>query len=417
MPLPASVPVGTVTGRWYTPSGANAVGSIIFLLTESVEVPDDPDGVVLPLKTVVDVPAGVLNQTLPAGIYQVSMRLSELYKANKVVEVIEGVALNLPDAVGMLLPDPDLYDPVRSVDGHFPDSAGNIDLPDGGGGGVTDHGALTGLADDDHTQYLTDSRGDARYALLAHTHTIANVTGLQTALDGKQPSGSYATSTDLTNGLATKANTAHTHTTSQVTGLDTELDDLDNRVTTLEDAPVQDTAFLAARYGCKAITMDPHNLSPVDPKYIAMTTQRLYQYWVPIATGTTISGVRLPIQDIGVGAGSLWFGVYQDDLTKLGETANVAAAFSAGVGQTWREATLVTPGVVTGSGVWITALSTLDTGPQVVFCNTALASDLPWLLNADSRLTAMRTESVVSLPPTISPVGGLKYLDFVIGVY
>ena len=33
----------------------------------------------------------------------------------------------------------------------------------GGGGGVMDHGMLTGLADDDHLQYLTASRGDARY--------------------------------------------------------------------------------------------------------------------------------------------------------------------------------------------------------------------------------------------------------------
>jgi hypothetical protein len=31
------------------------------------------------------------------------------------------------------------------------------------GGGVTDHGALTGLSDDDHTQYYNQSRGDARY--------------------------------------------------------------------------------------------------------------------------------------------------------------------------------------------------------------------------------------------------------------
>lgn len=31
------------------------------------------------------------------------------------------------------------------------------------GGGVTDHGALTGLSDDDHPQYHNDSRGDARY--------------------------------------------------------------------------------------------------------------------------------------------------------------------------------------------------------------------------------------------------------------
>ena len=32
-----------------------------------------------------------------------------------------------------------------------------------GGGGVTDHGALTGLGDDDHTQYHNDTRGDVRY--------------------------------------------------------------------------------------------------------------------------------------------------------------------------------------------------------------------------------------------------------------
>lgn len=34
-----------------------------------------------------------------------------------------------------------------------------IDVTGGGGGGVTDHGALTGLADDDHTQYLIGNVG------------------------------------------------------------------------------------------------------------------------------------------------------------------------------------------------------------------------------------------------------------------
>ena len=33
----------------------------------------------------------------------------------------------------------------------------------GGGSGVTDHGALTGLADDDHPQYITHTEGDAAY--------------------------------------------------------------------------------------------------------------------------------------------------------------------------------------------------------------------------------------------------------------
>jgi len=68
----------------------------------------------------------------------------------------------------------------------------------GGGGGVTDHGALTGLADDDHTQYHNDTRGDARYYTQAqvdsglsgksdtgHTHTLSDVTdsGALAALD------------------------------------------------------------------------------------------------------------------------------------------------------------------------------------------------------------------------------------------
>jgi hypothetical protein len=35
-----------------------------------------------------------------------------------------------------------------------------------GGGGVTDHGALTGLADDDHPQYLTAAEGNAAYDAL-----------------------------------------------------------------------------------------------------------------------------------------------------------------------------------------------------------------------------------------------------------
>jgi hypothetical protein len=45
------------------------------------------------------------------------------------------------------------------------------DLESGGAGGVSDHGLLTGLADDDHTQYHTDARGDARYSQLGHTHS------------------------------------------------------------------------------------------------------------------------------------------------------------------------------------------------------------------------------------------------------
>lgn len=42
--------------------------------------------------------------------------------------------------------------------------------PGGPSGGVTDHGDLTGLSDDDHTQYFNTTRGDARY----YTKTAAD---------------------------------------------------------------------------------------------------------------------------------------------------------------------------------------------------------------------------------------------------
>jgi hypothetical protein len=55
------------------------------------------------------------------------------------------------------------------------DSVTHVGTVPGGGGGVTDHGALTGLGDDDHTQYYNQVRGDARYALLTHNHALSSL--------------------------------------------------------------------------------------------------------------------------------------------------------------------------------------------------------------------------------------------------
>ena len=54
------------------------------------------------------------------------------------------------------------------------------------------------------TTALTE--GLAGKANKAHTHAVGDVTGLQSALDGKQPKGSYATTTALTEGLKKKEN-------------------------------------------------------------------------------------------------------------------------------------------------------------------------------------------------------------------
>lgn len=84
---------------------------------------------------------------------------------------------------------------IKTINGASVLGSGDIAISGGEGGGVTDHGALTGLTDDDHTQYHTDARGDVR----------------------------YNTKAEITTALAGKANSTHTHTASQVTDFDTEV--------------------------------------------------------------------------------------------------------------------------------------------------------------------------------------------------
>lgn len=59
--------------------------------------------------------------------------------------------------------------------------------------------AHTGAADP-HPGYLTTAEGNAAYALIAHTHVISDVTGLQSALDGKLGVGSEAATVNTING-------------------------------------------------------------------------------------------------------------------------------------------------------------------------------------------------------------------------
>lgn len=72
----------------------------------------------------------------------------------------------------------------------------------GGSGtpGVSDHGALSGLTDDDHPQYLTQSRADGRYASLTalqEAFAVRVADGEDETLDGDAPVGTVATYTTL----------------------------------------------------------------------------------------------------------------------------------------------------------------------------------------------------------------------------
>lgn len=233
MPLPASVPTGTVSGTWYTPAGNLAVGEIIFLLTHEIEIPDDPDGVVIPIRHEVAVPAGQLNATLPAGFYNVLVRLSELYYKPKVVEVVAGQNLNLPDAIGVVPPE-ELLTPVRSVNGVLPDASGNIEISGGGSGAVSSVFGRTGAVVAQNNDYTkaqvglgnVDNTSDASKPISTATQTALNakentgvaaglVTALEATLADVATSGDY---NDLINTPSSQTRVKAFGTTGKITG-------------------------------------------------------------------------------------------------------------------------------------------------------------------------------------------------------
>lgn len=85
--------------------------------------------------------------------------------------------------------------------------------PPAGGGGATDHGALTGLGDDDHPQYLNNARGDLRYAALATTYTKTETDGRIADVINAAPAA-LDTLAELATALGNDANYAATVTTA-----------------------------------------------------------------------------------------------------------------------------------------------------------------------------------------------------------
>lgn len=100
-------------------------------------------------------------------------------------------------------------------------------------------------------------------APLVHTHAQSDVTGLQTALDGKANSShthAQADVTGLVTALAGKANSSHTHSQDDVTGLQTALDGKANASHTHSQSDV--TGLETALDG-KANSSHTHEISDV----------------------------------------------------------------------------------------------------------------------------------------------------------
>ncbi len=191
--------------------------------------------------------------TLPVGHYIV---LPQLIDDEGLIYFLDEAEIDVhyvPGATSYSVTVPSVFSRLDDLE----DAVANITV----GGGVTDHGLLTGLADDDHTQYHNDARGDARYWALttdlatqtelnneASTRASAdttNATNLTThaalttsahggivasndsrLTDARTPTAHVHPESDVTSlvtDLAGKASTVHTHAESDVTSLVTDL--------------------------------------------------------------------------------------------------------------------------------------------------------------------------------------------------
>jgi hypothetical protein len=164
-------------------------------------------------------------------------------------------ALGSADLVAYSVKDQELEGRVGVVESYF-----TTDFQD----------AIIGAASPSGSNALATMNDVNGKAPLSHTHTIANVTGLQTALDGKSSTTHTHTianvenlQTTLDNLNSNKAELIHSHSVSDVSGLQTTLTGINDRFGTVE-GDILDLEGLSPTAVQKA-ELDTANLSPTNP--------------------------------------------------------------------------------------------------------------------------------------------------------
>lgn len=323
---------------------------------------------------------------------------------------------------------------------HLPVSSG------GTGSGVSDHGALTGLADDDHPQYHNDVRGDARYSQLGHTHSYAPVvhshvigdtTGLQVALDGK------AAASHNHDGVYAPA--AHTHLVADVSGLQVALDGK-SPTTHNHDGAYDPAGTASAAVSAHAGEADPH------PQYLTQTEGdgryalagsggaatgeypisayglisaachpesakgssglafSIVRMHVPAGKAITAAGFYNRVARTVASVGLRAFAVYDDAGALVAETPQTDSLATA---EGWRFATFSTPIAAQASDRFVLvyiALGGYDFDPSVPYSTGSHVGQLNggYGAAATSNLRNRYTGGISSFPATISSATGTQ---------
>jgi hypothetical protein len=262
------------------------------------------------------------------------------------------------------------------------------------GGGSSDHGALTGLGDDDHTQYHNDARGDARYYTQSQTDTllddkvdgnaaITSATKTKITYDSKGlvTAGDDLSASDLPTGIdATKIgaggvdNTEFGYIGTLRSDIQTQLDDL---YSTRE-------ILLYRALGSSIIgTTHSTPLSVIATAY-TLVDGRQVANCIYINKTTTITGVMFiqGTQGNFTGDNTNSIAIYSysgGTMTKVAETANDANIWKNANG-TFNSVALTSPYVASPGVYFIVALwnsSSTTTSPTIGVGSAIAASGVP----------------------------------------
>lgn len=196
MPLPADFQTVPVTGKYVLLDGSPATGTVKFT-GKTVLTSAGTDTLVIPAS---------ITATLDGnGAFAVNLPATDdpdITPANWTYTVAEqftngtGRTFDMDVPISMIGTGIDISNvvPAAPADGDptafvtlttFGGLEDRVEDLEAGGPGVSDHGALTGLADDDHPQYHNDTRGDARYKTAPTVTATSTIQGATVSPTGQ----------------------------------------------------------------------------------------------------------------------------------------------------------------------------------------------------------------------------------------
>lgn len=129
-----------------------------------------------------------------------------------------------------------------------------------------------------------------------HTHSITNITNLQSQLDGKANSvhthdDRYYTETEMDTKLDNKADSSHTHTASQISDLTVSTHTLANGAKLYKYGKIVLAVFNNYQYSGKTpyVWTDIFNIPSA---YKPISTDNIYGHWSGSSTGQIVAGAN-----------------------------------------------------------------------------------------------------------------------------